>query len=136
MGRPEAREIIESGYRLAINDIVCSKVAFSLLRLFYGSAYGEYKFYDMKRRVEQRDERLMRAYSIVGDFLRELERENRLVFLLVTVEVVREAGAIAREYGLLPNDALIAGTCRHYGVSTIATFDDNFKRIPWLKVIP
>lgn len=40
------------------------------------------------------------------------------------------------EFRLLPSDAIIALTCRHYGINTILTFDEDFKRIPWLKVIP
>ncbi len=39
-------------------------------------------------------------------------------------------------YRLLPNDAQIALTCRHYGIDTILTFDEDFKRVPWLKVVP
>ena len=40
------------------------------------------------------------------------------------------------ELRLLPGDAIIALTCKHYGVDTILTFDEDFKRVPWLKVIP
>ncbi|BES82388.1 hypothetical protein PABY_19550 [Pyrodictium abyssi] len=43
---------------------------------------------------------------------------------------------IMKAYGLLPNDAQIALTCRHYGIETIATFDEDFKRVPWLQVVP
>ncbi len=39
-------------------------------------------------------------------------------------------------YRLLPSDAVIALTCRHYGIGTIITFDEDFKRVPWLRVIP
>jgi predicted nucleic acid-binding protein len=40
------------------------------------------------------------------------------------------------EYKLLPGDAIIALTCGHYGIGTILTFDEDFKRVPWIKVIP
>jgi len=43
---------------------------------------------------------------------------------------------IIREFKLLPNDAQIALTCRHYGVDAILTFDEDFKRVPWLRVLP
>ncbi len=43
---------------------------------------------------------------------------------------------IMREFKLLPNDAQIVLTCKHYGIDTILTFDEDFKRIPWLRVIP
>ncbi len=42
----------------------------------------------------------------------------------------------ARKYRLLPADALIALTCKHYGIERILTFDEDFKRVPWLTVLP
>ena len=36
---------------------------------------------------------------------------------------------------LLPNDALIAATCKHYGIKKIATFDSDFKRVGFLEVV-
>jgi len=42
----------------------------------------------------------------------------------------------AKKYRLLPADALIALTCKHYEIDTILTFDEDFKRVPWLEVIP
>ena len=42
----------------------------------------------------------------------------------------------AKQFHLLPADALIALTCKYYGIDTILTFDDDFKRVPWLKVVP
>jgi len=43
---------------------------------------------------------------------------------------------IIQEFKLLPNDAQVALTCRHYDIGAILTFDEDFKRVPWLKVIP
>lgn len=40
------------------------------------------------------------------------------------------------KYNLTPSDALIALTCRHHNIKTILTFDQDFKRVPWLKVVP
>ena len=40
------------------------------------------------------------------------------------------------KYNLTPSDALVALTCRHHNIKTILTFDQDFKRVPWLKVIP
>jgi len=37
------------------------------------------------------------------------------------------------EYGLMPADAIIALTCKHHGINTIAAPDEDFKRVPWLK---
>ena len=56
----------------------------------------------------------------------------------VFVENVRYQDMIevANHLKLLPSDAVIALTCKHYNIETILTFDEDFKRVPWLKVIP
>jgi len=58
---------------------------------------------------------------------------QRFVYLPITKEMASESLSIARNHGLLPNDALIVATCRFYGIDT---FNKDFKRIPWLKVVP
>ena len=136
-GNPRARDIIEEAHRLAVNSVVYSEVAFNLLKLLYTRKYGQYKFYDMKSRIAMLDrDDILKGYTILQDFIGEPQRENRLVYFPITIEVVREASNIAAKYGLLPNDALIAATCKHYGISVIATFDEDCERIPWLKVVP
>ncbi len=64
-------------------------------------------------------------------FLREY-----FIELEVNESIKHTALEAMRQFGLLPNDALIVSTCKHHGISTIITFDEDFKRIPWLKVIP
>ena len=34
-----------------------------------------------------------------------------------------------RRYNILPGDALIAVTAKHYGVDTVLSFDEDFKRV-------
>ncbi|MCE4614290.1 MAG: PIN domain-containing protein [Desulfurococcales archaeon] len=135
-GDPRARDIIEDTSRLAVNSIVFSEVSFNLLKLLYSEKYGEYKFYNMKSRTTMLDKDILQGYTILQSFLNELHKEDRLVYLPITLEVMREASETAVKYGLLPNDALIAATCKHYGISTIATLDEDFERIPWLQIVP
>ena len=49
--------------------------------------------------------------------------------------VTREAEGLITKYGLLPNDALIAATCKHHGIKKIATFDADFERVDFLEVV-
>jgi len=135
-GDERALAILESDYTFAITDIVYSEVAFNLLRAKYFEKHGRYSFYGMKKALARLEDYLVEAYSLIEEFLQELEKQDRLCFLPVTRETAREANEIARKYGLLPNDALIAAVCRSHGIKTIATFDEDFRRIPWLKVIP
>ncbi len=39
------------------------------------------------------------------------------------------------KYRLLPNDALIALTCKYYGITKIATFDDDFTKLDFLEIV-
>lgn len=48
---------------------------------------------------------------------------------------VTEILELMKNHKLLPNDALIAGTCRHHGVEKIATFDQDFERVDFLEVV-
>lgn len=57
----------------------------------------------------------------------------RLIPSIYTEQELYEA---LTEFRLMPSDAIIALTCIHHGINTIITFDENFKRIPRLKVIP
>ncbi len=58
------------------------------------------------------------------------------IIVLQDIAEVGEIHDIMIKYNLLPGDAIIALTCRHYGIDTILTFDEDFKHIPWLKVVP
>jgi len=136
IGDSGAKEILEGYPKFAINSIVYSEVAFNLLKILYIDKYGGYRFYDMKSALSSRDSDLLKGYRVLYSFIDELLGEERLILLPITLDVIEDATRIAMEYGLLPNDSLIAATCKHYGISTIATFDEDFKRVPWLRVIP
>ncbi|ASJ17609.1 hypothetical protein A3L04_08385 [Thermococcus chitonophagus] len=55
--------------------------------------------------------------------------------LLPNKEILNETVALSKEFGLLPNDALIATTCKFYGVSRIATLDKDFEKVLFLEVL-
>ena len=84
---------------------------------------------------------LRRRPQIVRDTLKMLEKQiaflqGYFTELEVSEEIKQSALDVMMQYGLLPNDAIIVATCKHYNIDTIITFDEDFKRIPWLKVIP
>ena len=91
----------------------------------------------------RRIEKLREYIRIHGYVVFEAEL-NELITLLKDAKVTvledkaapQELVDVARKYHLLPADALIALTCKHYGIGRILTFDEDFKRVPWLKVTP
>jgi len=62
--------------------------------------------------------------------------EENDIRILQDTASIEEMHDTVIKYNLLPGDAIIALTCKHYGIDTILTFDEGFKRVPWLKVIP
>ena len=72
----------------------------------------------------------------VLEAVRELLEALNPTILPEAPESWSEIIEIAAEHRLPSNDALIALTCRKHGIDTIATLDEDFKRVPWLKTIP
>ena len=108
-----------------INNIVFSEVLFVLIKLLAGR-----KAYELKKNPEI----VKNIFDKIRDYIQFLQQY--FYELEINEEIKQLASEVIRNHGLLPNDSLIAATCKHYGISTIATFDDDFKRIPWLKVVP
>ncbi|MEB3756919.1 MAG: PIN domain-containing protein [Desulfurococcales archaeon] len=128
-GNPMAKKVLEpvvsgeiTGY---INNIVFSEVLFVLVKLLTGM-----KAYELKKKpktIKETLKRLDKQIVFLQEYLTELE---------LSEEIKQAALDIMKHYGLLPNDAIIVATCKHYGINTLLTFDQDFKRIPWLKVTP
>ncbi|BAA79190.1 conserved hypothetical protein [Aeropyrum pernix K1] len=120
MRKVERHEI--TGY---INPLVIDEVIHGYLRLATGLSARR-----IRKLLARRDERLIKM--IKGEVWPVLK-------LFTTLPLMAEPGEIIEfieEYGLMPADALIALTCKQHELDTIATLDEDFKRIPWLKVVP
>ncbi len=65
----------------------------------------------------------------LNSFLEEFE-----VKLINPPNDVKLLGETMGKYSLLPNDALIAATCKFYEIEKIATFDEDFGRVDFLEV--
>ncbi len=108
-----------------INSIVYSEVIYITMKLITGK-----KAYELKEdpdAVKNAIRKLRDQIEFLRTFFKELEINDKIKQL--SVEIIEQ-------YGLLPNDALIAASCKHYSIGTILTFDEDFKRIPWLRTIP
>ncbi len=128
-GDLDAKEVIEpivngdlTGF---INNVIFSEVIFILLKLLTGK-----KAYELKRNpqlVIETFRKINKQITFLQEYFVELE---------INEAIKQKAIKVMRQYGLLPNDALIIATCKHYGIDTIITFDEDFKRVPWIRVIP
>jgi predicted nucleic acid-binding protein len=128
-GDEKARTLVEKvingeweGY---ITGIVVSETVYIYLRLAL-----DVSRYKLRELIIKQDER-------IRNLLEEDIRPLLSLFNLIAAETsVEELLDLIESYGLLPNDALIAVAALKHGISTIATFDEDFRRVPWLRVIP
>ena len=91
----------------------------------------KYSIYRMKAEFEKG-----RGGTLIVDRLHLLNSiKDKLVILELNEEIFDVSKEVIEKYRLLPNDALIAATCKHCGITKIATFDEDFKRVDFLEVV-
>jgi len=122
------REAIIEG--MAIPMIVYNELLYTvgakIARMKYG-VKGKYSFRNHIVKYGFPEEAIKRVNDFIKDFkvtiLRDYQDPDELIKAI-------------KNYKLMPNDAQIALTCKHNKIETLASFDEDFKRVPWLKVIP
>ena len=112
---------------LCINEVVFSEVVYKSVVLKFLENEEKYSLKKLKRKID--------SYIYLYGELSEFTDEFEIDFLIITKEVVEIASSLASKYNLLPNDALIAATCKHHGINKIATFDPDFDRVEFLAVV-
>jgi predicted nucleic acid-binding protein len=58
----------------------------------------------------------------------------KVAIAAVTPDLLRDAEALFAEYGLLTNDSITVALMRRLSLADLATKDDDFDDIPWLRV--
>ncbi len=108
------------------------ETSYILIRVYLGKHYGVKGIHKIREIINQQ------GLGFIGNELkamRDLLSEYSIIVLQDRAEI-SEIHETMIKYNLLPGDAIIALTCKHYGIDTILTFDKDFKRVPWLKVVP
>ncbi|RLG26850.1 PIN domain nuclease [Methanosarcinales archaeon] len=62
--------------------------------------------------------------------------KDKLIVLELNEAIFGASKEIIKRYCLLPNDAIIAATCKSHGIKKIASFDSDFKRVDFLEILP
>ncbi len=108
------------------------EATYILARIYLGKYYGVKGTHQIRETIRRHGLESLKNELAT---LRSLISEYNIVVLRdeATVDEIHETMI---KYRLLPGDAIIALTCKHHGIGTILTFDEDFKRVPWLKVIP
>jgi predicted nucleic acid-binding protein len=117
-------EPLSEGDRLYTSIKILDEVLFTVVGI---RRIEKLRDYIRKHGYRFSEEEINKLYS----FLEDMD-----VTVLEDKATLQEIIDITKKYHLLPADAIVALTCKHHGIKTILTFDEDFKRIPWLKVIP
>ncbi|MET1159894.1 MAG: PIN domain-containing protein [Thermoprotei archaeon] len=128
----EAERLLASYPDLAVTVGIIDEVEFVIIRHLAKEKLGIRKLSKLKEHIRTKG----------LDFASDMLEKYTNMLLEFDIAVLRDYAEpkelleAMRKYQLTPSDAIIALTCKHYGLDTIITFDEDFKRIPWLKVIP
>ena len=118
---------------LVTSTNVIEEVTYVLIKERAKDVTGISKHYDLLTYLREYPDTVKQvADEVISDV------SNLLSALKITVLApasYSEMFDVVRNYGLLPNDALIVATCRYYGIKKIATFDEDFKRVDFLEVV-
>ena len=107
-----------------INDVVIGEVVYGYLRLTTKLSSQR-----IRQLLAKRDERLLQL-------LEDVKPLFEMFTSLPSNVNANEVTDVMSNYGLMPADSIIALTCKKNGVEVIATLDADFRRVPWLRVIP
>ena len=128
----EAERLLASYTDLAVTVGIIDEVEFVIIRRLAKRRLGIRKLSKLKEHIRKRG----------LDFAADMLERYTVMLYEFDITVLRDYAEPKElletmgKYQLTPSDAIIALTCKHYGINTILTFDEDFKRIPWLKVIP
>lgn len=125
------KEIKDKEFFTSIN--VIEEVAYVLIKERAKDVSGIEKHYDLLSHLRENSD-------LVKEISKEILSDISTVVEKFKIEILLPAPhlsmfEVVEIYGLLPNDALIAATCKHYGIKKIATFDNDFKRVDFLEVV-
>ncbi|MFA4662207.1 PIN domain-containing protein [Pyrococcus kukulkanii] len=97
--------------------------------------FGRTGKFRVKKMFMQERERFDSVFKYLSEFILENIELGIIELPPPNKEILNEAVTLSKEFGLLPNDALIAAACKFCGISKIATFDKGFENVPFLEVL-
>jgi len=128
----EAERLLASYPDLAVTVGIIDEVEFVIIRRLARKRLGIRKLSRLKEHIRKNG--LDFAINMLERYTEMLHEFD--IAILRDYAEPKELLETMRKHQLTPSDAIIALTCKHYGIDTILTFDEDFKRIPWLRVIP
>ena len=75
------------------------------------------------------------GYDFADTFLKNMHEVFESIEIVHDTKDIKLIENVARTCRLMPNDAVIAATCKFYDIKNLATFDADFKRVDYLEIV-
>lgn len=127
-------KLILGGYELATSPNVMEESFYKCLYLRTEVLLGKSGIRNLRANFTKNPDQYEVIFSYYKNFLGTLVESGIMSILDLNEKITFSSFDISCTFGLLPNDALIAATCKFYGIRKIATFDKDFEKVDFLKI--
>jgi len=114
---------------------VIEETFFKLLYLETERIFGKTGKFIVKEKFRKHTNEYKKVRKYMREFLIANIRNGIIGLVDINEEIISDFVEIAFDYTLLPNDALIAATCKYHGVMKIVTFDSDFESVEFIEII-
>ncbi len=134
MGEERAKKLFEKikEEKLYTSINVIEETSYILMKYLAKTKTGKERHFEILKEIKENENLFNKCMEKLKEFYEALHNTVIILEKLPSWILVLE---IMEKYRLLPNDALIAATCKYYGISKIATFDEDFEKVDFLEVV-
>jgi len=122
-------KLVLTDYSPVIFTNIFEETTFILIREELMSK-GIARFYDQRDFIKKNGYNTLFVYRKFFEFLKKFN-----ISIFENKFSIEDFQSIMEKYKLLPNDALIAATCKHYDITKISTFDEDFRKVDFLNIV-
>ena len=114
---------------------VIEETFFKLLYLETERIFGKTGKFVVKEKFRKHANEYQKVREYMREFLIANIRNGIIGLVDINEEIISDFVEIAFNYTLLPNDALIATTCKYHGIRKLVTFDSDFESVEFIEIL-
>lgn len=118
-----------------VTSHVIEETFFKLIYIETQRLFGKTGRFYLRGSFRKNPQKYKAVREYLEDFILDSISSGILELVPVNSSILNDSVRAAFSYSLLANDALIASTCKFYRIKHIATFDKDFARVPFLKLV-